>query len=229
MGPPSRFGGWFVYACRKLDSYPSGGRAGRMLLRIATDPKVIAIDSPEPACEASLVAHAKRDRSAFEPLYRAYLGPIYGYCYQRLGDVAAAEDATQQVFIQALTRLHTCRDESFRSWLFSIARNLTIDLHRARRRDAPLEAGSEFASDGASPEDLAIHADMSARLHQALQGLSPEHRDVITLRFSGVTSHETAQILRSTDGAVRQMQHRALERLRELMGLAPDRKLVRDE
>src|SRR5829696_658263 len=47
--------------------------------------------APDAANEAALVARAKRDRLAFEPLYRTYLGPVYGYCYRRLGSPHAAE------------------------------------------------------------------------------------------------------------------------------------------
>src|SRR4029079_16807027 len=114
-------------------------RMSSMLAGLAADSGVIVAEPRAFADEAALVARAKLDRSAFDPLYRTYLGPIYGYCYHRLRDVSAAEDATQQVFTQALTRLHSCRNESFRSWLFSIAHNLTIDLIRSRRHHNPLE------------------------------------------------------------------------------------------
>jgi DNA-directed RNA polymerase specialized sigma24 family protein len=72
--------------------------------------------APDAANEAALVARAKRDRLAFEPLYRTYLGPVYGYCYRRLGSPHAAENVTHHVFAQALDRIATCRDESFRGW-----------------------------------------------------------------------------------------------------------------
>jgi RNA polymerase sigma-70 factor (ECF subfamily) len=199
-----------------------------MLLGLAAAPVPVETDAPGVPDDGSAVARAKLDRAAFEPLYRAYLGPIYGYCYHRLGDVAAAEDATQQVFTQALARLHTCRDTSFRSWLFSIAHNLTIDLARSARRTAPIEEADAISSGAASPEELAIQNDLASRLHAALTHLTPEQRDVITLRFSGLSSPETARVLNSTDAAVRQIQHRALVKLRTLMVPEPAPKVAND-
>ena len=52
--------------------------------------------------DAELVARAVADRTAFEPLYKRYVGSVYGYCYRRLGAREAAEDATHQIFVHAL-------------------------------------------------------------------------------------------------------------------------------
>jgi hypothetical protein len=77
---------------------------------------------PVTADDPAAVARAKADRAAFAALYRAYVDPIYAYWYHRLGDVPLAEDATQQVFAQALDRLHACHDATFRGLASSCRR-----------------------------------------------------------------------------------------------------------
>jgi DNA-directed RNA polymerase specialized sigma24 family protein len=80
--------------------------------------------------EALLVARAKEDLTAFAPLYARYLTPVYRYCYARLGDREAAEDATSQVFTRALVALPEHRGGSFGAWLFAIALNVVANQHR---------------------------------------------------------------------------------------------------
>src|SRR3954447_12702789 len=83
--------------------------------------------------EVSLVARAQEDRRAFAPLYVRYADPIYRYCFHRLGTRQAAEDATSLVFEKAIAKLPSFRQQSFRSWLFSIAHNVIVDNYRATR------------------------------------------------------------------------------------------------
>lgn len=187
-----------------------------MALRMRWSEAVVTIaPAEEPA--ALVPARSFVQRPAFDEVYRAYLTPIYGYCYRRLGNVHAAEDATQQVFTQALARLPTCRAESVRGWLFAIAHNVTADAFRARRPEAPLDAAEALPSTADSPEELAISADLAQRLRSAMQELTREQRDVLDLRSSGVSIGETAVILRTSEGAVKQLQHRAMHRLRALL------------
>ena len=178
---------------------------------------------PEVDGEAAAVARAKSDPRAFDSLYRSYVGPIYGYCYQRLGSAQAAEDATQQVFTQALARLHTCRDESFRGWLFTIAHNVTANLVRSWRSHVPLDMVSDVSETGAL-DDTVVNADLAGQLREMLKRLNDDQRRVIELRFSGVSGAETARILGMSEGAVKQHQRRGLLRLRAMLGLDPEGK-----
>jgi len=170
----------------------------------------------------------RHGRTAFDDVYREYLGPIYGYCYRRLGSTHAAEDATQQVFTQALAKLHTLRDESPKGWLFTIARNVTANVIRSWRPSSSLDAVFDLAAMDHSPEDLAVAADQSARVYAAMRNLTHEQCEVIELRFSGVSVAETARILRTSEGAVKQLQHRAVLRLRTSFGLDPTGKEHQD-
>ena len=82
------------------------------------------------ASDAALAARALHDAEAFTTLYRAYAMDIYRYCYRRLCNREAAEDATSQIFINAYTGLHRLGNKPFRPWLFTIARNVVVDVHR---------------------------------------------------------------------------------------------------
>jgi RNA polymerase sigma-70 factor (ECF subfamily) len=169
--------------------------------------------------EAALVAHAKRDRAAFAPLYAHYFDPIYRYCYRRLGNADAAADATSQVFAKALTALHTCREESFRSWLFAIAHNVLVDRFRERRPDAPLDAADAVVDPSPSPEDQAIAGDQRRQIVHLLAQLPPDQRRVVELRLAGLTATEIATALGRNRGAIDTAQCRAVQRLRQLLGI----------
>jgi RNA polymerase sigma factor (sigma-70 family) len=82
--------------------------------------------------DQTLVERAQRDPAQFAALYDRYLDPIYAYCYRRLGTRELTEDATSQVFLQALAALPKFRAHSFRAWLYTIAHNVVVDIHRER-------------------------------------------------------------------------------------------------
>jgi RNA polymerase sigma-70 factor, ECF subfamily len=169
--------------------------------------------------ESAIVAASLRDRHAFAPLYQAYLDPIYGFCYRRLGEKAAAEDVTAQVFLKALEKLHQFKGGSFKAWLFAIAENTMRDLARSNHsRPLPLEFDS-WEDPGPSPEDIAMTKFDEAELRQALTMLPDDWRAVVELRLQRLSCAEVADTLgtgRSVNW-VRQVHHRAIERLGEIM------------
>ena len=85
----------------------------------------------------ALAARALHDPEAFTLLYRAYALDVYRYCYRRLQDREAAEDATSQTFVNAYSGLRRLGDKPFRPWLFAIAHNVVVDIHRDRRPLSP--------------------------------------------------------------------------------------------
>lgn len=166
--------------------------------------------------DAALVAAALRDRAAFGPLYRRYVGGIYGFCFRRMGSREEAEDATAQVFTKALAALPTWRGGSFRAWLFAIADRHTLDRLRARKPNVPLEAAERIPHGGPSPESAVIDADARAHLRLLLEGLTPDQRRVVELRLSGLDGDEIARATGRTRNAVDALQFRAIARLRSL-------------
>jgi RNA polymerase sigma-70 factor (ECF subfamily) len=167
--------------------------------------------------DESLVAEARHDPSAFAPLYRRYAGPIYGYCYRRLGTRELAEDATSQVFTKALSALPRYRGDAFRPWLFTIAHHVVADVYRRRRPTSPLDDAWQVADGDPSPAEAVIAAEDARTVRRLLAQLTTDQRDVVELRLNGLTGVEIAEVLGKRPGAIRAIQFRAYQRLRELL------------
>lgn len=166
------------------------------------------------ADERLLVEAAKRDPAHFAELYTRYFHVVYAYAVRRVASREDAEDLTSEVFHQALANLKRFewRGAPFGAWLVRIAGNAIADRwrSRSRHREDPLttEASDESMSD----------IERRATLFQLVEGLPPDQRRVIVMRFVEEKSiREIAQGLKRTEGAVKQLQFRALEKLRASM------------
>jgi RNA polymerase sigma-70 factor, ECF subfamily len=173
--------------------------------------------------EAPLVAAAQADPRAFAALYRRHVDPVYRFCYRRLGAKEAAEDATAQVFAKALAGLPGFRGGSFRGWLFAIAHRVVADEVRAARHHAPLATAEDVLDPAPGPEETAVRAEAAGAVRALLARLPPEQRRVLELRLAGLTGAEIAAALGRSHGTVRNLQHRTLVRLRDLLGVAAPR------
>src|SRR5438093_7239217 len=169
--------------------------------------------------DAALVVAAKAgDASAFGELYERYRDPIYRYCLSRTGTAHDAEDLTSDVFVKALQSIDRYQDRGlpFVAFLYRIARNAAID--RARTLKQPLSV-DELVTQPASRQNVEADAMLAVDrsiLLAALPELKTEHSDLIVMRFiEGYSALEVAAALGKTEGAVRTLQHRALERLRK--------------
>lgn len=169
--------------------------------------------------DAALVLAAKAgDASAFGELYERYRDAIYRFCLARTGTSHDAEDLTADVFVKALHSIDRYQDRGlpFAAFLYRIARNAAID--RSRTLKQPLSVDGLLVE---PPSKQNVEAEASLAVEKsillaALSKLKPEHRDVITMRFiEGYAALEVAQMLGKTEGAIRTLQHRALERLRK--------------
>lgn len=167
--------------------------------------------------EALLIAAAQADPRAFAPLYDRYLDPVFRYCFRRLGDREAAEDATSQVFCKALAALPAYRDGAFAGWLFTIAHNVVTDHYRRQRRDQPFDDAEEPVDGELTPEERAVAADEGRRLRALLARLPDDQRRVVELRLAGLSGAEIAHALDRSPGAVKMLQFRAITRLRALL------------
>lgn len=167
-----------------------------------------------------LVARAQRgERAALEELYLIHFDRIYSYLHMSVGSRHDAEDLTTQTFVKMLEAIGRFRWRSvpFSAWLFRIAHNVAMDHFRSRRRwqpeeDVPEPPGSEETS----AEVQALAAIGDASLLELIRLLSPEQRQVLTLKFVFRFSNgEAAEILGKTEGAVKSLQHRALNSLQK--------------
>ena len=93
-----------------------------------------------------------------------------GICYNRLGDRQAAEDATSEAFLKALTHLPNYRSGSFAAWLYAIAHNVVIAHYRKERHSEPLDSADVDSGCGRVAADpLAGHAERAALLESRSQ------------------------------------------------------------
>jgi RNA polymerase sigma-70 factor, ECF subfamily len=162
----------------------------------------------------------KQKQSKLEGLYNEYFRKIARYAYARVGDSSEAEDIASEVFIKALDSLKTYQERGLpvQAWLFKIAHNLVVDyLTRKSKRSAlPLEIVK--VADEDDPVSTAENNFEMDRVKRAMQELTLDQQEVVTLRFfSGLSSKEVAGILNKKDGAVREMQSAALEKLRNIL------------
>jgi RNA polymerase sigma factor (sigma-70 family) len=175
---------------------------------------------PTASDDVDLVAAAQRDRAAFAPLYARYARPIYRYCYRRLGDHEAAEDATSQTFVKALAGLGRFREGigSFRSWLFTIADRVVTDLYRRRKPQVGIDAALDLESADPGPEESAMAAETRLTIQAMLERLTPDQARIVALRLAGLTGPEIAAVVGREHQAVKSLQFRAFARLRRLLG-----------
>lgn len=173
--------------------------------------------------DAAIVHAARRDPSAFEPLYERYHPGVYHYLRLRTATVEEAADLTQQVFLQALAALPKYRERGlpFAAWLFRIAGNVATDAHRRRRPaldwDLVPERLRGISDD--DPEAAALANERVERLRQHLATLDPAKRELLGLRFAaGLSSGEIAAVVGKSEAAVKKQLTRIIQQLREQYG-----------
>lgn len=170
-----------------------------------------------PADERLLIEAAQKDPSRFGELYESHVDRVYAYIVRRVHDRAAAEDLTSEVFHHALANLHKYewRGVAFAAWLYRIAANTMANRWEQTRRETGAPEPEDHASGGR--EDI----ERRAMLFQLVDHLPADQQRVITERFVEQRSiREVALALGRSEGAVKQLQWRALETLREQMGRA---------
>lgn len=169
-----------------------------------------------PDIEESQVAEAQRDPRRFAALYEANFDKVYAFAARRVGSRIEAEDVTATVFQKALANLHRFewRGVPFNAWLMRIAANTLADHARARSTPVP-EIVLEHVTD---LDDV----ERRAELYSSIRTLPEDQRRVLVLRFAEQWSiKEIAAELGRSEGAVKQLQFRALTALRARMGDQP--------
>ena len=169
------------------------------------------------ADEQALIEAAQKDPRRFDALYDRNFERVYAFIARRVRDRAAAEDLTSEVFHQALAHLprFEWRGVPFAVWLLRIARNAVADHWRRAAREEGNPQAEE--ADEIDLEDV----ERRATLFRLVASLPADQRRVIVERFAEQRSlREIAQALGRSEGAVKQLQFRALENLRSRMGEA---------
>ena len=116
------------------------------------------------------------------------------------------------------------REDSFRCWLFTIARNLVSNRRRDRvRHPVTSLAGADLLSDDRpTPEEAAVATDDHRILLSLLDQLAPVQRDLLELRLIGLNDKEIAQVLNRSHDAIRKEQSRTIRALRDLVAQNPE-------
>ena len=187
------------------------------------------------ADERLLIEAAQHDPARFAELYELNFERVYAYVVRRVGNRAETEDITADVFHQALANLKRFewRGIPFAAWLFRIAANLISDRWQHAAREVPDEGQIEAASgeivQSGSGKSLAgktgsvtpaeiEEVERRATLFRLIETLPAEQKRVVVLRFVDQKSiKEVASEIHKTEGAVKQLQFRALSTLRARM------------
>ena len=164
--------------------------------------------------ERSLIEAAQADPARFVDLYERHFHRVYAYVSRRASSRDVAEDVTSEVFEHALTNLRKFewRGVPFLAWLFRIAANALADRWRRTSRDS-----SEPPPDVPDRHE-AGEIERRALIAQLVERLPDAQRRVIEMRFMDQQSiREIAHALERSEGAVKQLQLRALENLRQYL------------
>jgi len=174
------------------------------------------------ADERLLIEAAQNDPARFGDLYELHFERVYAYAVKRVANRSEAEDVTAEVFHQALANLKRFewRGIPFAAWLFRIAANLISDRWQRSGREVADDSLIDSAvNEAGNPGPAEIEqVERRATLFRLVNALPEEQRRVVVLRFVEEKSiKEVAREVAKTEGAVKQLQFRALTNLRARM------------
>ncbi len=168
--------------------------------------------------ESVLVVLAQtRDLAAFQELVIRYQGRLTYYVRRLVGCTHESEDVLQEVWLVVYRRLSTLKSpQAFRVWLFKIAHDLAVNhLRRSARLPKPLSPEIEQSEILDTWNEFDAMRDVEL-VHQTLDSLSHEHREVLTLRFlEQMELSEIAEVVSCSIGTVKSRLHYAKMALRQ--------------
>jgi RNA polymerase sigma-70 factor (ECF subfamily) len=163
---------------------------------------------------------------ALSEAHETYYPAIYRYVAFKVGDQGVAEDLTSEVFTRLLSAVkeRSAPRKTLRGWLFSVASRIVADHHRRNYRDRELRAMSEFVEEPSNPSETVSHRQKLRDLSEALKLLTDDQQEVISLRFGySMPIRDVAKTLGKTEGAVKQLQARAVVALSKHLAAWRDR------
>jgi RNA polymerase sigma-70 factor, ECF subfamily len=164
--------------------------------------------------ERLLIESAKRDPRRFAELYEHNFERVYSYVVSRMRDRSEAQDVTAEVFHQALANIEKFewRGVPFAAWLYRIAANAMVDR-------AQLAAREESITQDAQDETDLEEVEQRAQIFRLVEDLPEDQSKVVRMRFvEGHSVRDIAKELGRSEGAVKQLQFRALQNLRDRLG-----------
>lgn len=178
-------------------------------------------------------AYKNGDHHAFEQLLKRYERGVVSFIYRHVRDYERAQELTQETFMRVIRNADSWTpDARFRTWLFTIARNLCVDEARRMRHrqsdslddniydDSDNLTGVDLIQDvdAASPAQEPVRGEFREKLLQALQTLAEEQREVFLLRhFEGMRFTEIAKQQGISENTVKSRMRYALQSLRSIL------------
>ena len=169
------------------------------------------------------------DRSAFETLVEKYKRPVVNLVARTIGDLTEAEDIAQHVFVQVHKSAHRYEvTAKFSTWLFTIARNLSLNEIRRRSRHRADSLDETFTDDdehplrqapdtrGFGPTEQLLQGELEAKVEEAIADLPEKQRTALLMcRHEEFSYEEIAHVVGCSLSATKSLIHRARETLKE--------------
>ena len=164
--------------------------------------------------DAQILTQSQNDKKAFAVLYERYVKKIYNFFYYRTFKQADSEDLTSQTFEKALVKIESLYpDSNFKAWIFTVARNILIDYYRKQKEEVDIEN-----------VNLNYEPNFLEQLHEkekitavidGLRQCNELEQEVLLLKYQqDLTSAEIGEVCGKSEGAVKQIIHRAIEKIR---------------
>ncbi|WP_404452883.1 RNA polymerase sigma factor SigX [Virgibacillus necropolis] len=166
-------------------------------------------------------------KDIFEDIYDKYHQDLYKFVFYMVKDKQQTEDLVQEIYIKVLNSYENFRGESSeKTWLFSIARHITIDYFRAQKRKRNriyeffdwTEKGSTLPDKEPLPEEIAVQNEDIKNIYSYMDNCTPDQKSVLILRYiQSFSIKETAEILGFSQSKVKTTQHRGLKTLKDII------------
>jgi RNA polymerase sigma-70 factor (ECF subfamily) len=157
------------------------------------------------------------DLAAFEQLMRRHERLVMVTALRLLGNLADAQDASQDVFLRLYRNLGKLDSErAIASWLYRVTVNICHDVHRKRPALTSVEEAAAVASSGSDPQQKSVDAERRKVLHMSLRTLAEKERAALVLRdLEGLSTEEVARVLGSSEATVRSQISKARVKVKD--------------
>ncbi|GAB3791731.1 RNA polymerase sigma factor SigX [Virgibacillus kimchii] len=166
-------------------------------------------------------------KSIFNKIYDEFHQDLFQFIFYMVKDKHLTEDLLQEVYIKVLKSYKNFKgDSSLKTWLFSIARHVTIDHFRAQERKRKRileffdwnEKGQHIEDDKPLPDEITVQSDEMKQIYKHLDKCTPDQKSVLILRYmQSFSIKETAEVLNFSTSKVKTTQHRGLKTLKKHM------------
>ncbi len=188
------------------------------------------VEAPEDVDDQLVKECVRGSRRAFDQLAEKYYKRIYNLAYRFVNDPEEANDLAQEIFTAAYQNIKRFRgDAKFSTWLFQIASNRGKNRFKYLKRRGLLGSRSTGEGDDereqldssipdtrGNPEELLASAQMQKLVQEAIDGLDPDHKEIVVLRdIEGFSYEEIAQMLNLPEGTTKSRLHRARMTVKE--------------